>query len=360
MSEHTQHLKELFAKAASIDDPAKRGNFLAQACENEPALRKQLDDLLEAHEAATDFIPLNPASNPSKAKETALTEAEGSVIGRYKLLQNIGEGGCGVVYMAEQQQPVTRRVALKIIKLGMDTKQVVARFEAERQALAMMEHPNIAKVLDAGATDTGRPFFVMELVRGIPITEFCDQHQLDMRSRLELFMDVCSAIQHAHQKGVIHRDIKPSNIMVSMHDHRAVPKIIDFGIAKATQQKLTDKTLFTQFHHFIGTPAYMSPEQANISGLDVDTRSDIYSLGVLLYELMTGRTPLDAQELTRADYDEMRRRIREEEPIYPSTQVSGMQESDLSAVARRRNTEPSRLNRLMQGELDWIVMKALE
>ena len=360
MSEHTQHLKELFAKAASIDDPAKRGNFLAQACENEPALRKQLDDLLEAHEAATDFIPLNPASNPSQAKETALTEAEGSVIGRYKLLQNIGEGGCGVVYMAEQQQPVTRRVALKIIKLGMDTKQVVARFEAERQALAMMEHPNIAKVLDAGATDTGRPFFVMELVRGIPITEFCDQHQLDMRSRLELFMDVCSAIQHAHQKGVIHRDIKPSNIMVSMHDHRAVPKIIDFGIAKATQQKLTDKTLFTQFHHFIGTPAYMSPEQANISGLDVDTRSDIYSLGVLLYELMTGRTPLDAQELTRADYDEMRRRIREEEPIYPSTQVSGMQESDLSAVARRRNTEPSRLNRLMRGELDWIVMKALE
>ena len=270
-------------------DPAKRGNFLAQACENEPALRKQLDDLLEAHEAATDFIPLNPASNPSKAKETALTEAEGSVIGRYKLLQNIGEGGCGVVYMAEQQQPVTRRVALKIIKLGMDTKQVVARFEAERQALAMMEHPNIAKVLDAGATDTGRPFFVMELVRGIPITEFCDQHQLDMRSRLELFMDVCSAIQHAHQKGVIHRDIKPSNIMVSMHDHRAVPKIIDFGIAKATQQKLTDKTLFTQFHHFIGTPAYMSPEQANISGLDVDT--PLLECGVAFHHNLRELTP---------------------------------------------------------------------
>ncbi|MGA0409133.1 MAG: protein kinase domain-containing protein, partial [Limisphaerales bacterium] len=262
--------------------------------------------------------------------------------------------------MAEQQDPVIRRVALKIIKLGMDTKQVIARFEAERQALAMMEHPNIAKVLDAGATDTGRPYFVMELVRGIPITEFCNQQNLDTNARLELFMDVCSAIQHAHQKGVIHRDIKPSNILVTMHDHRAVPKIIDFGIAKATQQKLTNKTLFTQFHHFIGTPAYMSPEQANLSGLDVDTRSDIYSLGVLLYELLTGRTPLDARELTKVDYDEMRRRIREEEPVYPSTQLHGMTQSDLNTVARQRGTEPTRLNKLMRGELDWIVMKALE
>ena len=352
--------KEIFVEAEGIEDLAERGRFLDRACDGDKGLRERVDRLLFAHSEGGGFIPLNPAEQTHLASDPAPREGEGSVIGRYKLLQNIGEGGCGVVYMAEQQTPVVRRVALKIIKLGMDTKQVIARFEAERQALAMMDHPNIARVLDAGATDNGRPFFVMELVRGVPMTEFCDQQNLDTKERLKLFMDVCSAIQHAHQKGIIHRDIKPSNILVTMHDHKAVPKIIDFGIAKATQQRLTDKTLFTQFHQFIGTPAYMSPEQAQMSGLDIDTRTDIYSLGVLLYELLTGRTPLDARELTKADYDEMRRRIREEEPVYPSTQLSTMNAADLTTAATRRNTEPARLNRMMRGELDWIVMKALE
>ena len=360
MTDRSHKEKEIFVEAEGISDPTEQCLFLDRACDGDTGLRERVQRLLSAHDEGEDFIPMDPSEETRVSNEPAPREGEGSVIGRYKLLQNIGEGGCGVVYMAEQQQPVVRRVALKIIKLGMDTKQVIARFEAERQALAMMDHPNIAKVLDAGATDNGRPFFVMELVRGVPITEFCDQRNLDTKGRLMLFMDVCSAIQHAHQKGVIHRDIKPSNILVTMHDHKAVPKIIDFGIAKATQQRLTDKTLFTQFHQFIGTPAYMSPEQAQMSGLDIDTRTDIYSLGVLLYELLTGRTPLDAKELTKADYDEMRRRIREEEPAYPSTQFSTMTDVELTTTAKRRNTEPSRLNRMMRGELDWIVMKALE
>jgi serine/threonine protein kinase len=240
-----------------------------------------------------------------------LTEKPGDKIGRYKLLQQIGEGGCGVVHMAEQEEPVRRRVALKVIKLGMDTKQVIARFEAERQALALMDHPNIAKVLDAGATETGRPYFVMELVRGVKITDFCDESQLSTQERLKLFIQVCQAIQHAHQKGVIHRDIKPSNILVTVNDGVPVPKVIDFGIAKATQGRLTDRTLFTAFEQFIGTPAYMSPEQAVMTSLDVDTRGDIYSLGVLLYELITGRTPFDQKELLAAGLDGMRRRSRE-------------------------------------------------
>ena len=360
MSNQFSKEKDIFVEAEGISDPAERQQFLDRACGGDENLRDRIDKLLSAHIENEGFIPVDPNEQTKFSLETAPREGEGSIIGRYKLLQNIGEGGCGVVYMAEQQTPVVRRVALKIIKLGMDTKQVIARFEAERQALAMMDHPNISKVLDAGATDNGRPFFVMELVRGVRITEFCDQQNLDTKERLKLFMDVCSAIQHAHQKGVIHRDIKPSNILVTMHDHKSVPKIIDFGIAKATQQRLTDKTLFTQFHQFIGTPAYMSPEQAQMSGLDVDTRTDIYSLGVLLYELLTGRTPLDAKELTKADYDEMRRRIRDEEPIYPSTQLSSMNPAELTTTATRRNTEPARLNRIMRGELDWIVMKALE
>jgi serine/threonine protein kinase/WD40 repeat protein len=358
MSDRTE--KEIFIQAEGISDPTEQSRFLKRACKGDTDLLQRIGRLLSAHGEGKDFIPMDPAEQTHLSSEPAPREGEGSIIDRYKLLQNIGEGGCGVVYMAEQQEPVVRRVALKIIKLGMDTKQVIARFEAERQALAMMDHPNIAKVLDAGSTENGRPYFVMELVRGVPITEFCDQQNLDTKERLKLFMDVCSAIQHAHQKGVIHRDIKPSNILVTMHDHKAVPKIIDFGIAKATQQRLTDKTLFTQFHQFIGTPAYMSPEQAQMSGLDVDTRTDIYSLGVLLYELLTGRTPLDAKELTKADYDEMRRRIREEEPVYPSTQLSSMNVAELTTTATRRNTEPARLNRMMRGELDWIVMKALE
>ena len=262
--------------------------------------------------------------------------------------------------MAEQEEPVRRRVALKIIKLGMDTKEVVARFEAERQALAMMDHPNIASVFDGGATDTGRPYFVMELVKGVPITEYCDANKLSTRERLELFMQVCQAVQHAHQKGVIHRDLKPSNILVTVQDDRPVPKVIDFGVAKATQARLTEKTLFTRFHQWIGTPAYMSPEQAGLGSLDVDTRSDVYSLGVLLYELLTGRTPFDTQKLLAAGYDAVMRTIREEEPPKPSTRLSTLAEEELSAVAAQRGAEPAKLGRLVRGDLDWIVMKALE
>ncbi len=284
----------------------------------------------------------------------------GERIDRYKILQKLGEGGCGVVYMAEQTEPVRRRVALKIIKLGMDTRQVIARFEAERQALALMDHPNIARVLDADATANGRPYFVMELVKGVRITDYCDHNHISTRGRLSLFVQVCQAIQHAHQKGIIHRDIKPSNILVTLHDGVPVPKVIDFGIAKATDQPLTEKTVFTALGHFLGTPAYMSPEQAELSGLDIDTRSDIYALGVLLYELLTAQTPFDAQELQQAGLDETRRRIREEEPLRPSTRLSTMANADLTEVAHRRQSEPEKLTRFIRGDLDWIVMKCLE
>jgi serine/threonine protein kinase len=287
-------------------------------------------------------------------------EAVGQTLGHYKLLERIGEGGCGVVYVAEQSEPVRRRVALKVIKLGMDTKSVVARFEAERQALAMMDHPNIAKVLDAGATEKGRPYFVMELVRGIRITDYCDQSQLTTKERLELFIQVCQAIQHAHQKGIIHRDIKPSNILVTLHDGVPVPKVIDFGIAKATEGRLTEATVYTQLHQFIGTPAYMSPEQAEMSGLDVDTRSDIYSLGLLLYELLTGKTPFDARELVSEGIDAMRKTIREKEPLRPSTRLATLQGEELTTTAKRRSVEASKLSHLLRGDLDWIVMKCLE
>jgi WD40 repeat protein len=276
------------------------------------------------------------------------------------LLEKIGEGGFGTVWAADQREPVRRRVALKVIKLGMDTQQVVARFEAERQALALMDHPNIAKALDAGATDSGRPYFVMELVRGIPITDYCDQNHLTPVQRLELFVKVCHAIQHAHQKGIIHRDIKPSNILVTMHDGVPVPKVIDFGIAKATQQQLTEKTIYTQLHQFIGTPAYVSPEQLEMSGLDIDTRSDIYSLGVLLYELLVGTTPFDAKQLMASGLDEMRRVIREKEPTRPSSKLGTLQGEELTTAARRRGTEPTRLINLLRGDLDWIAMKCLE
>jgi tetratricopeptide (TPR) repeat protein len=297
---------------------------------------------------------------PADPSTAEVTEKPGDRIGRYKLLEKIGEGGYGIVYMAEQAEPIRRRVALKVVKLGMDTKQVIARFEAERQALALMDHPNIARVLDAGATDTGRPYFVMELVRGIRITDYCDQQKLATKERLDLFVQVCHAVQHAHQKGIIHRDLKPSNILVTRLDGQAVPKVIDFGIAKATQQPLTNKTLFTAFQQFIGTPAYMSPEQAEMSGADVDTRSDIYALGVLLYELVTGHTPFENRVLMRASFDELRRLIRETEPPRPSTRLRTLSLDDLTTVAKRQRTEPPRLIHLVRGDLDWIVMKCLE
>jgi eukaryotic-like serine/threonine-protein kinase len=323
---------------------------LCSRCALESALNVERDDgeVVDSHK---------PADGGTLPK---LTETSGTRIGRYKLLEQIGEGGFGVVWMAEQEEPVRRRVALKIIKLGMDTKQVIARFEAERQALAMMDHANIAKVLDAGATDSGRPYFVMELVRGIKITEYCDQNQLSTRERLDLFVKVCQAIQHAHQKGIIHRDIKPSNVLVALHDTVPTPKMIDFGIAKATDGRLTDKTLFTSFQQFIGTPAYMSPEQAAMMNLDVDTRSDIYSLGVLLYELLTGKTPFEARELVHAGLDEVRRIIREKEPLTPSTRLTMMVKDELTTTAKQRQTDAPRLIHSVRGDLDWIVMKCLE
>jgi len=360
MSETKQNLEEFLFEAASMKlDPAERNAFLDGVCHGDPALRARLELLLEGHFQGEGFLTKKPevAARPI---EPPPPDPPSPVIGRYKLLEKIGEGGFGEVWMAEQKEPVKRRVAIKILKLGMDTRQVVRRFEAERQALALMDHPNIARVLDAGATDSGRPYFVMDLVRGIRITDYCDQNNLSPKERLDLFIPVCQAIQHAHQKGIIHRDIKPSNILVTSHDGVAVPKVIDFGIAKATQQELTDKTLFTQFQQFIGTPAYVSPEQAGMSGLDIDTRSDIYSLGVLLYELLVGRTPFEAQELMQGGLEALRRMIREREPMRPSTKLNTLAGEELTTTARRRQTDAPKLVHLLRGDLDWIVMKCLE
>src|ERR1039457_2352362 len=353
--------RELAFFSAALRLPSgERAAYLDEAWAGDAALRQRIEELLQASDEAGNFLERPAATPPNETIPALPAEKVGDKIGRYKLLQQIGEGGCGLVYMAEQEEPVRRRVALKVIKLGMDTKQVIARFEAERQALALMDHANIAKVLDAGATETGRPYFVMELVRGIKITDYCDQNNLSTEARLELFMQVCHAIQHAHQKGIIHRDIKPSNILVTLHDGKPVPKVIDFGIAKATQQKLTDKTLFTAFEQFIGTPAYMSPEQAEMSGLDIDTRNDIYALGVLLYELLTGKTPFDAKELVAKGLDEIRRIIREEEPPRPSTRLSTLDAGEQTTLAKQRQSEPPKLVGLIRGDLDWIVMKTLE
>jgi WD40 repeat protein/serine/threonine protein kinase len=348
--------EEIFHEALARN-PADRAAYLDGACRGDPALRASVDALLRANVGAGGFL-ISPARDAAVELKTA-AEGPSTAIGPYKLLEQIGEGGFGVVYLAEQTRPVRRKVALKVLKPGMDTRQVVARFEAERQALAVMDHPNIAKVLDGGATAAGRPYFVMELVKGVPITEFCDHNHLTPRQRLELFVSVCQAVQHAHQKGIIHRDLKPSNVLVVMQDATPVPKVIDFGIAKALGQELTDKTLFTGFAQMIGSPLYMSPEQAGQSGLDVDTRSDIYSLGVLLYELLTGTTPVSKERFKEATYDEIRRIIREEEPPRPSTRLSDSKDTRPS-VSQRRQTEPTRLTRLVRGELDWIVMKALE
>jgi serine/threonine protein kinase len=349
---------ELFLKALELDAPGARQEFLDGACASDAALRAEVEALLEAGAQAGSFLE-SPVRDPRATVDEPIRERPGTVIGPYKLLEQIGEGGFGVVFMAEQQEPMRRKVALKVLKPGMDTRQVVARFEAERQALALMDHPHIAHVFDGGETTSGRPYFVMELVRGIPITAFCDQNRLSVRERLGLFVDVCQAVQHAHQKGIIHRDLKPSNILVTLHDGVPVAKVIDFGVAKALGQQLTDKTLFTNFAQLIGTPLYMSPEQAEMSGLDVDTRADIYALGVLLYELLTGTTPFDRERLRAAGYDELRRIIREEEPPQPSKRLSTLGET-LTAVSAQRATDPKRLRQLFRGELDWIVMKALE
>src|SRR5689334_4097685 len=363
--------KAVFCQALEISDPDQRRQFLDQACGADKALRAQVEGLLAHSQGSGDFFKeCAPAleAQPSDADQVLSAGEAGlgdeapetKAIGRYKLLQKLGEGGCGVVYMAEQETPIRRRVALKIIKLGMDTRNVIARFEAERQALALMDHPNIARVLDAGATETGRPYFVMELVHGVKITDYCDQNRVSMQERLELFIQVCNAVQHAHQKGIIHRDLKPSNIMVTMHDGVPVPKVIDFGIAKATEQRLTDKTLFTSYAQLMGTPAYMSPEQMELSGLNLDTRSDIYSLGVLLYELLTGRTPFDTTELLKAGVEEFRRTICEREPLSPSAKLKTLNNEELTKTARRRHIEPPRLLTQLRGDVDWIVLKCLE
>ncbi len=348
----------VFLEAIQKATLEERVAFLDAVCAGKPELRRGVELLLKAVAKVGNFLE-SPALAPVPTGDGPVSERPGTVIGPYKLLQQIGEGGMGTVYMAEQTEPIQRKVALKVIKPGMDSRQVIARFEAERQALSMMDHVNIARVLDAGATDSGRPYFVMELVHGVPMTKYCDDNHLTPRERLELFVPVCHAIQHAHQKGIIHRDIKPSNVMITLYDGKPVPKVIDFGVAKATERRLTERTLFTQYGAMVGTFEYMAPEQAEMSALGADTRSDIYSLGVLLYELLTGSTPLSSKRIREAAYAEILRMIKEEEPPKPSTRLSDSGEA-LASISAQRHMEPAKLTRLLRGELDWIVMKCLE
>ena len=366
-SKNLNSAKEIYLAASRLSNSAERARFLDDVCQSNAELRQRIEHMLAA-EAIAITSPLDrmgamlhPADMHTRSSAAPLVDIEDHpLIGPYQLMEKIGEGGMGVVYVARQQKPIRRTVALKLIKPGMDSKQVVARFEAERQALAMMNHSNIAKVLDAGTTESGLPYFVMELVKGTPITEYCDAHKLDLQQRLELFIKVCEAVQHAHQKGIIHRDLKPSNVLVELEDVRSVPKVIDFGVAKATQQPLVENAVYTGLSQVIGTPLYMSPEQAEYNSLDVDTRSDVYSLGVILYELITGSTPFDREVLKRVGFDEMRRIIREDEPARPSARVSTLNAEALSTIAGQRHIEPRKLSHQFRGELDWIVMKAIE
>lgn len=359
--------KSIFLDAVRIESSDQRAAFVRDACGDDSELLTMVSELLVEHDRET-----NPIDKPIVAELIQTIRADlpaantdsrykrGTMVGPYKLMEQVGEGGFGLVFVADQQVPVRRRVALKIIKPGMESREVIARFEAERQALAMMDHENIARVFDAGVTYSGQPYFVMELVRGVPLNEFCDNHRLDTRDRLALFVSICKAVQHAHQKGIIHRDLKPSNVLVTLQDGRPIAKVIDFGIVKAIGQNLTDKTIYTRLASMIGTPAYMSPEQAEMSNVDVDTRSDIYSLGVLLYELLTGSTPFSHDRLNSIGFDELRRIIREEEPPKPSTRISTLDRQLSTTVSANRRLEPAKLKSFMQGDLDWIVMKALD
>ena len=355
------HEQSLFRAALKLTAPAARAAFLDRMCRGDAALRRRLDVLLRAYGQVGKVLDGTAGSDHAHDRFSGTAaELSGDHIGPYKLLEQIGEGGYGTVWMAEQESPVRRRVALKIIKLGMDTKEVIGRFEQERQALALMEHPNIARVIDAGATPHGRPYFVMELVRGVKLTTYCDEHHLPVVERINLFIQVCHAVQHAHQKGIIHRDLKPANVLVTVNDGQPVAKVIDFGVAKATQGRLTEATFFTHFDRMIGTPRYMSPEQAEMTSVDVDTRSDIYSLGVILYELLTGLTPLDSATLAAAGLEEVRRLVRDVDAVRPSLRVQSLNGTDLTTAAQRRHTESVHLPALLRGDLDWIVMKCLD